>query len=128
MEIENLKLEVFLNAFIRFLYIWESPTNRGNFGRFFEKSKCLKKKKEKKIYHFTSALFSKDMLKIVKGFAPWIYLIVLKKSFYIRWSAGRSPWVHEVNPGRDPSLFFLLRWESPVQSPGNLERRWSFSH
>ena len=29
--------------------------------------------------------------------------MVLKKSFYIRWSAGRSPRVHEVNPGRDPS-------------------------
>ena len=29
--------------------------------------------------------------------------MVLRKSFYIRWSAGRSPWVHEVNPGRDPS-------------------------
>ena len=31
------------------------------------------------------------------------YLTVLRKSFYIHWSAGRSPWVHEVNPGRDPS-------------------------
>ena len=29
--------------------------------------------------------------------------MVLRKSFYIRWSAGRSPRVHEVNPGRDPS-------------------------
>ena len=31
-----------------------------------------KKRKKKKIYHFASALFSKDMLRIVKGFAPWI--------------------------------------------------------
>ena len=31
-------------------------------------------------------------------------LIVLRKSFYIRWSAERSPQVHEVNPGRVPSL------------------------
>ena len=31
------------------------------------------------------------------------YLMVLRKSFYIHWSAGRSPRVHEVNPGRDPS-------------------------
>ena len=31
------------------------------------------------------------------------YLTVLRKSFYIHWSAGRSPRVHEVNPGRDPS-------------------------
>ena len=30
--------------------------------------------------------------------------MVLRKSFYIRWSAGRSPRVHEVNPGRDPSF------------------------
>ena len=29
--------------------------------------------------------------------------MVLRKSFYIGWSAGRSPRVHEVNPGRDPS-------------------------
>ena len=35
--------------------------------------------------------------------------MVLRKSFYIRWSAGRSPRVHEVNPGGDPScLFFIL--------------------
>ena len=33
------------------------------------------------------------------------HMIVLRKNFYIRWSAGRSPWVHEVNPGRDPSTF-----------------------
>ena len=63
----------------------------------------FEKKKKKKIYHFTSALFSKDMLRIVKGFAPWILFDCLRKSFYIRWSAGRSPRVHEVNPGRDPS-------------------------
>ena len=31
------------------------------------------------------------------------HMIVLRKSFYIRWSAGWSPRVHEVNPGRDPS-------------------------
>ena len=29
--------------------------------------------------------------------------MVLRKSFYIHWSAERSPRVHEVNPGRDPS-------------------------
>ena len=29
--------------------------------------------------------------------------MVLRKSFYIHWSAGRSPRVHEVNLGRDPS-------------------------
>ena len=35
--------------------------------------------------------------------------MVLRKSFYIRWSAGRSPRVHEVNPGRDPSDTVLHR-------------------
>ena len=35
-------------------------------------------------------------------------LTVLRKSFYIHWSAGRSPRVHEINPGRDPS-FLVLR-------------------
>ena len=34
--------------------------------------------------------------------------MILRKSFYIRGSAGRSPRVHEVNPGRDPSIVFLL--------------------
>ena len=34
--------------------------------------------------------------------------MVLRKSFYIRWSAGRSPRVHEVNSGRDPSLRSLF--------------------
>ena len=29
--------------------------------------------------------------------------MVLRKSFYIHWSTGRSPRVHEVNPGWDPS-------------------------
>ena len=39
--------------------------------------------------------------------------MVLRKSFYIHLSAGRSPRVHEVNPGRGPSpnlfgSYFLL--------------------
>ena len=38
-----------------------------------------------------------------KGSLHGFYLTVLRKSFYIYWSAGRSPRVHEVNPGRDPS-------------------------
>ena len=33
--------------------------------------------------------------------------MILRKSFYIRWSAGRSPRVHEVNPGRDSSRVVL---------------------
>ena len=38
--------------------------------------------------------------------------MVLRKSFYIRWSAGRSPRVHEVNPGRDPSVATLIKTNS----------------
>ena len=34
--------------------------------------------------------------------------MILRKSFYIRWSAGRSPRVHEVNPGRDPSCMMRV--------------------
>ena len=34
-----------------------------------------------KIYHFASALFSKDMLRIVKGFAPWILFDSFKEKF-----------------------------------------------
>ena len=34
--------------------------------------------------------------------------MVLRKSFYVHWSAGRSPWVHEVNPGRDPSGLHIV--------------------
>ena len=56
-----------------------SSKNRGNSGRFSEKYKCLKKKK--KNYYFTSALFSKDMLRIVKGFAPWISYDCFKEKF-----------------------------------------------
>ena len=53
--------------------------------------------------HFASALFSKDMLRTVKGFALWILFDCFEEKFYIHWSAGRSPRVHEVNPGRGPS-------------------------
>ena len=43
------------------------------------------------------------MLRIVKGFVPWILIDCFEEKFYIRWSVGRSPRVHEVNPGRDHS-------------------------
>ena len=35
------------------------------------------------------------------------FFTVLIKNFYIHWSAGRSPRVHEVNPGRGPSFELL---------------------
>ena len=65
--------------------------------------------KKKKNLHFVSALFSNDMLMIVKGFAPWILFDYFKEKFYIHWSARRSPRFHEVNPGRDPSTWYQSR-------------------
>ena len=73
---------------------------------FLKNLSVSKKKKRKKIYHFTSVLCYNDMLRSVKGFAPRILMMILRKYFYIRWSSGRSPWVHEVNPGRDPSTWY----------------------
>ena len=46
--------------------------------------------------------------------------MVLRKSFYIRWSAGRSPRVHEVNPGRDPSGTLYL--ETRARSEGYMAK------
>ena len=52
--------------------------------------------------------------------------MVLRKSFYIRWSAGRSPRVHEVNPGRDLSRRIQkkrkLKGRSFVLWPNSLEQ------
>ena len=63
------RLEVFLNVFIRFCKFGKVRKTEETLANFSEKTKCLKKK-EKKIYYFASALFTKDMLRIVKGFAP----------------------------------------------------------
>ena len=40
-----------------------------------------KKEKKKKIYHFASALFSKGMLRIEKGFALWILFDGFEEKF-----------------------------------------------
>ena len=40
-----------------------------------------RKEKKKKIYHFASASFSKDMLRIVKGFAPWSLFDCFEEKF-----------------------------------------------
>ena len=61
-------LEVFLNILAGFVNFGKVRKTEETLPIFSEKSKCLKKKK--KIYHFASALFSKDMLRIVKGFTP----------------------------------------------------------
>ena len=49
----------------------------------FLKNLSVFKKKRKNFffYHFTSALFSKDMLRILKGFAPWILIDCFEEKF-----------------------------------------------
>ena len=61
---------MFLNAYAGICKFGKVRKTEETLADFSEKSKCLKKKKKKKIYHFASTLFSKDMLRIVKGFAP----------------------------------------------------------
>ena len=61
-------LEVVLNVFAGFVNFGKVRKTEETLANFSEKSKRLKKKrKEKKIYHFASAFFSKDMLRIEKG-------------------------------------------------------------
>ena len=75
---------MFLNAFIRFCKFGKVRKTEETLANFSEKSKCLKKQKKRKkyiYYHFASSLFSKDMLKIVKGFAPWILFDSFKEKF-----------------------------------------------
>ena len=52
-----------------------------NLANFAKKSKCLKMKEKKKILHFASAFFSKDMLRTVKGFVPWILFDCFEEKF-----------------------------------------------
>ena len=47
--------------------------------------------------------------------------MVLRKSFYIHWSAGRSPRVHEVNPGRDPSTKAKEWFEAMKEEMNSME-------
>ena len=75
-------LEVFLNAYAGICKFGKVRKTEETLADFSEKSKCLKKKKKKeKIYHFASALFSKDMLRIVKRFAPWILFDGFEEKF-----------------------------------------------
>ena len=69
---------MFLNDFAGFVNLGKSK-KRGNSGQFFCKIQMFEK--EKKNYHFASVLFSKDMLRIVKGFAPWILFDGFEEKF-----------------------------------------------
>ena len=64
-EVEKLRmerLEVFLNVFVGFVNLGKSKKQRKLWPIFLKNLR-----KEKKNYHFASALFSKDMLRIEKG-------------------------------------------------------------
>ena len=81
-EVENLKIRSVFKCFRRFCKFGKVRKTEETQANFSEKSKCLKKKrKKKKICHFTSALFSKDMLKIIKGFAPWSLFDCFEEKF-----------------------------------------------
>ena len=73
MEVDELKFRSVFKCFRRFCKFGKVRKTKETLANFSEKSKCLKRK-EKKNLHFASALFTKDMLRIVKGFAPWILI------------------------------------------------------
>ena len=50
-------------------------------GRFSKNFKCLKKKRKEKNLPLHFCIISKDMLKIVKGFAPWILIDCFEEKF-----------------------------------------------
>ena len=62
---------MFLNVFAGFVNLGKSEKQR-KLWPIFLKNPSVWKGKKKKNLHFASALFTKDMLRIVKGFAPWI--------------------------------------------------------
>ena len=70
---------MFLNAYAGICKFGKVRKTEETLADFSKKSKCLKKKKI--IYHFASALFSKDMLRIVKGFDPLILFDGFKEKF-----------------------------------------------
>ena len=84
-EVEKLRmerLEVFLNVFAGFANLGKSERQRKLWQIFLKKIQVFEKeKKKKKIYHFASTLFSKDMLWVVKGFAPWILFDYFEEKF-----------------------------------------------
>ena len=81
-EVENWKIRSVFKCFCRFCKFGKVRKTEETLAHFSEKSKRLKRKrKENKIYHFASALFSKDMLRIVKGFAPWILFDGFEEKF-----------------------------------------------
>ena len=74
---------MFLNVFIRFCKFGEVRKTEETLADFPEKkkSKCWKRKEKEIFLHFASALFLKDMRRIVKGFAPRILIYGFKEKF-----------------------------------------------
>ena len=75
---------MFLNVFAGFCKFGKVRQTEETLADFLKKIYVFeKKRKEKKrlIYHFTSALFSKYMLRIVKRFAPWILIDCFEEKF-----------------------------------------------
>ena len=97
---------MFLNVFIRFCKFGKVRKTEETLADFPEKkkSKCWKRKEKEMFLALRFRIIFKRYVKNCKGVRSTDFkFMVLRKSFYIRWSAGRSPLVHEVNPGRDPS-------------------------
>ena len=63
---------MFLNVFAGFVNLGKSEKQRKLWPIFLKKIQVFEKERKKNNLHFASALFTKDMLRIVKGFAPWI--------------------------------------------------------
>ena len=74
---------MFLNAYACICKFGKVRKTEETLADFSEKTKCLKKRKKRK-KKFTTSLphyFLKDMLRIVKGFAPWILFDGFEEKF-----------------------------------------------
>ena len=70
---------MFLNVFAGFVNLGKSEKHRKLWPIFLKKIQVFENKRKKKVYHFASALFLKLMLRIEKGFAPWILFDCFKE-------------------------------------------------
>ena len=83
-EVKNWKIRSVFKCFSRFCKFGKARKTEETLADFSEKIYVFGKKKEtkrKKKLHFASTLFSKDMLRIVKGFAPWILFDCFEEKF-----------------------------------------------
>ena len=75
---------MFLNAYAGICKFGKVRKTEETLADFSEKSKGLKKRKKRKEKKFSTSLphyFLKDMLRIVKGFAPWILFDGFEEKF-----------------------------------------------